>query len=59
VNKELLYANGYTKEMVDKIPSLFNKDGISKLLNYLHKKGVLSVNIVQKKKKNYFWFTLA
>lgn len=59
INKELLYANGYTKNMAEKIPSLFGRNGVDKLMNYLYKKGVRSVKIISEKRKNYFWFKLA
>lgn len=34
--KKMLHEIGYTKEMIDKIPTLFNRNGIDKLKNYLY-----------------------
>ena len=59
MNKELLYANGYTKNMVEKIPSLFSRNGVDKLMNYIYSKGIRSVKIISEKRKNYFWFKIA
>lgn len=59
INKQLLYEIGYKKSMVEKIPSLFSKDGISKIMNYLQLKGVSEINIISQKRKNYFWFKIS
>ncbi len=53
----ILKANGYTKEMIKKCPSLFAGNGIQKFLNYLAKKGVRKVKLAATKDhKYYFWF---
>ena len=60
LNKRMLFDLGYTKSMIEKIPSLFNKDGIQKLLTWVHiKTGAKQVHIISRqKKKHYFWFTM-
>lgn len=54
--KVLLHANGYTDAMLAKIQTLFVKDGLQKFMNYLSYKGIKSVEIVTKSRKNYLWF---
>jgi hypothetical protein len=56
--KNMLYEIGYSKEMVDKIPSLFNRDGLGKLKKYLYLHGVQSIEGYFIGQKNYFCFTL-
>ena len=59
VNKNILYSCGYTDEMINKIPSLFNKDGINKLLNFIAIKfNTKKVTICSYCKKNYFFFVI-
>lgn len=43
IPKKLLYSLGYTKPMIDKIPTLFYKNGFGKLKNYLFLKGIKSI----------------
>lgn len=57
--KELLVANGYTEPMLQKIRSIFVTNGLQKFLNYLGNKGVKTVQIISKNRKNYIWFTLS
>jgi hypothetical protein len=45
--------------MIKKCPSLFTKNGITKLLNYLAHKGISNLQIYQQGRKNYFWFKIA
>lgn len=42
---KMLEAIGYTRPMVKKIPTLFNKDGQKKFLNYLAVRGVKNIKI--------------
>lgn len=58
LSTDMLLSLGYTKAMIDKIPSIFNKNGIDKFKQYLANKGVKEINIIQKQKKNYLWFYL-
>lgn len=58
LDKKMLSELGYTEEMTKKIPTLFSKNGIEKLKNYLSKKGVTEIEIFSKKRKNYLWFAL-
>lgn len=59
VNKRLLIENGYSQNMIEKIPSLFSRNWIDKLMNYLHKQGVQTVKIISQNRKNYFWFIVS
>lgn len=56
ISKDLLLSLGYTCEMVDKIPTLFGKNGIDKFKTYLANRGVKEIFIAQKNKKNYLYF---
>jgi hypothetical protein len=58
LSNDLLFSLGYTQKMIDKIPSIFNKNGIDKFKGYLAKNGVKEIYIVSEKKKNYLWFEL-
>lgn len=58
LSTDMLLNLGYTKSMVDKIPSLFNKNGIDKFKLYLANKGIREINIVSKGRKNYLYFYL-
>lgn len=58
LSKEMLFNLGYTDNMIKKIPSLFNKNGIEKFKNYLAKNNVNEIFIVSKNKKNYLYFNL-
>jgi hypothetical protein len=51
---------GYTKQMVEKCPTLFCKDGFKKMCNYLKKNGIERIRYRQKKagiRKNYLCFS--
>ena len=52
----LLFANGYTKEMIKKNPTLFFRNGLDKLKNYLYLNGVTSINGYFIDRKSYFYF---
>lgn len=56
--KGMLLEIGYTKQMLNKIPSLFNKNGLDKLEKYLYLHGVQSIEGYFIGQKNYFCFTL-
>jgi hypothetical protein len=58
LSKEMLLKLGYTEKMIQKIPSIFNKNGIDKFKNYLAKNGIDEIFIVTEKKKNYLYFNL-
>lgn len=59
INKNILKINGYTPEMIKKCKSLFNKDGIDKILNYIALSfNIERVTIVTYQKKNYFYFEI-
>jgi len=58
LSKEMLLRLGYTENMLSKIKTLFNKNGIDKFKNYLALNGVKEIFIVSKKNKNYLYFNL-
>lgn len=55
----ILTANGFTKEMVNKCPILFCRNGMDKMENYLAKNGIKSIHGYFIDRKNYFWFKIA
>lgn len=55
---DMLIYLGYTKKMIEKIPSIFNKNGLDKFKQYLALKGIKEINIISKGRKNYLWFYL-
>lgn len=58
LSKELLLRLGYTEKMLEKIKTIFYKNGIDKFKNYLALKGVKEIYIVTEKRKNYMYFYL-
>lgn len=58
LSKEMLIRLGYTENMLSKVKTLFNKDGINKFKNYLAISGVKEIFIVSNKNKNYLYFNL-
>jgi tRNA G26 N,N-dimethylase Trm1 len=58
LSKEMLLRLGYTESMLNKVQSLFNKNGIGKFKNYLARNGVKEIFIVTDNKKNYLYFNL-
>lgn len=58
LSKEMLLRLGYTENMLYKVKTLFNKDGIKKFKNYLAQNGVEEIFIVSNKNKNYLYFNL-
>ena len=58
LNKGLLNAIGYTDEMIDKIPTLFNKEGFKKFKQYLATKGIREMKHISIDNKHYISITL-
>lgn len=58
LSTDLLISLGYSKKMISKVPSIFNRNGIGKFKQYLANKGVKEINIISKGRKNYLWFSL-
>jgi hypothetical protein len=58
LHRGLLDAIGFKKSMVEKIPAIFNKNGIEKLCTYLQIRGVKKVQLYSdaSRKKNYLSF---
>jgi hypothetical protein len=56
--KGMLHKLGYQQSMVDKIPTLFSRNGIEKLKNYLYLYGVKQITGYFINRKNYFYFTI-
>lgn len=56
LNNALLIHLGYSKNMIQKIPSLFNKNGRDKIYEYLANKGIENVFTVEVDRKTYFYF---
>lgn len=56
LNNLMLQKLGYTKSMIDEIPSLFCKFGREKIYQYLAKEGVVLINTIEIDRKTYFYF---
>lgn len=56
LNKKMLIELGYSEEMQKKIKSIFNKNGIEKMKNYLSLHGVKKITGYFYDRKNYFYF---
>lgn len=54
--RKLLYRLGYTKQMVEKIPILFNMDGVEKLKRYLYLREVRHIYSMSSHRKHYLCF---
>ena len=56
--KKLLYSVGYRKTMIEKIPSLFYRNGFEKFCNYLATRGIKKVQVYQTpdERKNYIYY---
>lgn len=52
----MLEELGYSKQMVRKIPTLFSKNGLEKLKQYLAIKGVSDIRYYSHNRKNYIYF---
>jgi hypothetical protein len=53
---KLIKASGYSDAMIKKIPTMFSKNGLEKMMNYLHSKGVTEIEGYFHERKNYFYF---
>jgi tRNA G26 N,N-dimethylase Trm1 len=59
VNKNILETYGYSKQMIDKCPTLFNKNGVDKLIQFIAIKfNVSDITICSHNNKNYFYFEI-
>ncbi len=56
LDKKMLNKLGYSDSMINKIPSLFNKNPLEKMLFYLNTYNVKCVKGYFLKNKNYFYF---
>jgi len=56
LDNELLTSLGYTDSMINKIPTLFSRNGLQKMLHYLNKNGVDEITGYFTGRKNYFTF---
>jgi hypothetical protein len=52
----MLLSLGYTKEMINKCPTLFSRNHNQKLFRSLYSYGVKSINFIEKNEKLYFYF---
>ncbi len=55
---KMLNKIGYTKSMIKKCPTLFNRGGIEKFKQYLAINGIKKITIVIKGNKNYMYISL-
>lgn len=58
LNRRMLTDIGYSKKMIEKIPTLFARDGIGKFKNWLALKGVKNIAIRSFDRKHYLAFKL-
>jgi len=58
LNKKMLNELGYSNNMIEKIPTLFNKKGFEKFKNYLSKKGIKNIKYINIKNKYYIYFKI-
>jgi len=58
LDKKLLNKIGYPDSMINKCPSIFDKNGLNKMLMYLNKQGVKEITGYFLGRKNYFYFLL-
>jgi len=58
LNKKMLIELGYSEAMQKKIKSIFNKNGMQKMQDYLSLHGVKWIKGYFYDRKNYFWFCL-
>lgn len=56
--KKLLLFLGYSESMINKIPTLFYKKGLDKLLNYLYINDIKEVTGYFTENKSYFYFRM-
>jgi len=58
LNKKMLNVLGYTNIMINKVPSLFNKNGFQKFCQYLSKKRIDKVYYICHNNKYYGYFKI-
>lgn len=59
LHKKMLNKLGFTNKMIEKCQTLFNQDGIGKLLSYLSLNGINQVyGYFLQNRKNYFFFDI-
>lgn len=58
ISRKLLVSLGYTKVMINKVPTLFFRDGREKFLHYLAVHGVKRVCMRSKNRYNYLVFKI-
>ena len=58
LHRNMLYKLKYTKEMVDKIPTLFSRNGFEKFKYYLAQNKIKEINNINIKNKNYGYFII-
>jgi hypothetical protein len=56
LDNQLLIANGFTPQMIKKIPTLFCRSGIEKMKNYISMHGIEEITGYFIERKNYFYF---
>lgn len=57
INHSLLEFNGYSKKMISKCPTLFYKNPVDKLFNYLAYNGIKNIIFIKPtERKIYFYF---
>ena len=58
LNKDLLLSLGYTDKMISKIPTIFNRHGMEKMMSYLYLNGIEEIVGCFFGLKNYFAFNM-
>lgn len=58
LDSSMLSASGFSPEMIAKCPTLFCKNGMQKMQNYLGNNGVSKIHGYFIERKNYLWFNL-
>jgi len=57
--RNMIYDLGYSKDMVRKIPTIFNRNGFDKILQYLSTRGVREIFHRGTSRKHYFCFKIS
>lgn len=58
LNNKLLFRLGYTQNMVNKIPTLFSKNGYEKFKSYLKICGICRIKSLNYNNKHYLFFKI-
>jgi len=58
LNNKLLYSLKYTPAMIKKAPTLFSKNGMNKMEQYLAQKGIKIIKGFFIDRKNYFYYKI-